>query len=58
MDEGTRKERSMEVARSHVRRNLNYDSCSISSTLDKLWADRVDFSANIEVHYYVFLNHK
>ncbi|VDM41358.1 unnamed protein product [Toxocara canis] len=42
MDEGTRKERSTESssARSHTRRNPNFDACSISSTLDKLWTER------------------
>uniref|UniRef100_A0A0M3HWJ5 Vacuolar protein sorting-associated protein 51 homolog n=1 Tax=Ascaris lumbricoides TaxID=6252 RepID=A0A0M3HWJ5_ASCLU len=50
MGEGTRKERSTESnsARSHARRNPNFDACSISSTLDKLWTERVDFCANIE----------
>lgn len=58
MDEGTRKERSSEASttRSLTRRNPNFDACSISSTLDKLWSERVDFCANIEFNRTSVLN--
>ncbi|VBB32580.1 unnamed protein product [Acanthocheilonema viteae] len=48
MDEGTRKERLLESnsSRSHSRRT--FDTCSISSTLDKLWSERIDFCTNVE----------
>uniref|UniRef100_A0AAF5Q198 Vacuolar protein sorting-associated protein 51 homolog n=1 Tax=Wuchereria bancrofti TaxID=6293 RepID=A0AAF5Q198_WUCBA len=48
MDEGTRKERLLESSssRSHSRQTL--DTCSISSTLDKLWSERIDFCTNVE----------
>lgn len=52
MNEGVKKERASEgpSLRSHTRRNPpNFDACSISSTLDKLWSERVDFCANVEV---------
>lgn len=54
MSEGTRKERLLEgcSTRPHGRRNTNLDTCSISSTLDKLWSERVDFWANIEVFFF------
>ncbi|VDD86621.1 unnamed protein product [Enterobius vermicularis] len=51
MNEGVKKERASEgpSLRSHTRRNPpNFDACSISSTLDKLWSERVDFCANVE----------
>uniref|UniRef100_A0A0N5AFM2 Vacuolar protein sorting-associated protein 51 homolog n=1 Tax=Syphacia muris TaxID=451379 RepID=A0A0N5AFM2_9BILA len=50
MQEGARKERTGDISslRSLTRRNPNFDACSISSTLDKLWAERVDFCANVE----------
>ncbi|VDN49357.1 unnamed protein product, partial [Gongylonema pulchrum] len=57
MDEGTRKERILEgscSSRSHSRRT--FDSCSISSTLDKLWSERVDFCSNIEVRPILHIN--
>ncbi|CAG9537104.1 unnamed protein product [Cercopithifilaria johnstoni] len=48
MDEGTRKERLLEnsSSRSHSRRT--FDTCSISSALDKLWSERIDFCTNVE----------
>ncbi|MCP9260490.1 hypothetical protein DINM_003835 [Dirofilaria immitis] len=48
MDEGTRKERLLESnsSRSHSRRT--FDTCSISSTLDKLWSEKIDFCTNVE----------
>lgn len=49
MDEGTRKERLLESSSSRSHSKRTFDTCSISSTLDKLWSERIDFCTNVEV---------
>uniref|UniRef100_A0A915Q0E7 Vacuolar protein sorting-associated protein 51 homolog n=1 Tax=Setaria digitata TaxID=48799 RepID=A0A915Q0E7_9BILA len=48
MDEGTRKERLLEGVSSRSYSRRTFDSCSLSSTLDKLWSERVDLYTNVE----------
>ncbi|VDM94883.1 unnamed protein product [Thelazia callipaeda] len=48
MGEGMRKERFLDTgsSRSHSRRT--FDTGSVSSTLEKLWSERIDFCTNVE----------
>jgi hypothetical protein len=50
LGDGGKKERTPEPVRASARqRAMAGDASSMSSTLDKLWTERVDYLANLEV---------